>query len=96
MSGSSPTVGALAVQIARLKEGQDELRSLVVDVLKEMLAISQVQAEANLKFLQLVEGQLALQRVFTNVGTGSSRTVTDESEAAEWRRTLEAELATDR
>jgi septum formation inhibitor-activating ATPase MinD len=92
MKGSSPTVAMLATQLVALRDAQDDMRALVVDVLKEMLKISQVQAESNLKMLQLIENQTAVMQAFTNQGPGTSRTRTDESEAQEWREQMEREL----
>jgi hypothetical protein len=89
MTTSSPTVSNFALQLAKLTDAQDDLRSLVLDVLKEMLKISQVQAEANLKFMQLVEGQTALLQAWTSVGPGSTRTVSESDEYQEWRDSID-------
>jgi len=89
MSGSSVTVATLAVQLLRIKDSQDELRTLLMDVLGEMLKVSQVQAESNLKFLTLIEQQGTYFQALTNVGPGTSRTVTETDEYVAWRREID-------
>jgi hypothetical protein len=83
------TIGALAQQIVSMRNEQADLRALVMDVLREMLRISALQAEANVSFMRLVEAQQETYKAQMNQGPGSSRDRTEAQEAAEWQRSID-------
>jgi hypothetical protein len=85
MSASSTTVGSLAVQIAAIRQNQEELRSLLRDTLGEMLRISQVQAEANATMLRILEQQSLRETTFLAAGPGTSRSRSETDEYESWR-----------
>jgi hypothetical protein len=85
---SSSTVTALVLQVEALKRSQDEMRGLILDVLKEMLTISQAQAEGNLRFTRMLEDQTAITRATLPVGPGMARTVSDSDDYRTWRESL--------
>jgi hypothetical protein len=85
MPSGSSTVATLAVQMARLADEQKELRSLVLDVLKEMLQTSQLQAQANADFVVLIREEREVLRAFQNVGPGSTRDRTEQDEFDEMK-----------
>lgn len=84
------TIGALAQQIVQMRDEVQDLRALQTDVIKEMLRISALQAEATMAFMRLVEAQQETYKALMNQGPGSSRDYTESGEAAEWRRQLDA------
>jgi len=89
MSKSSPTVASLAVQLVRLADEQQALRSLILETLREMLRISALQAEATNAFMRIAEQQQQVLQVSLNVGPGTSRDRTEQAEYEEWRRALD-------
>ena len=82
---SSVTVATLVLQIAEVRKNQDDLKGLLLDTLKTMIEISQAQAEANLRFVRLIEGQQEQLQVFLKSGPGTARTYDEAQEAAAWR-----------
>jgi hypothetical protein len=93
MKGSQ-TVTSLIIEVGRVAKNQEQLRALMVEILTEMLKISQVQAEANLRFLKLVEDQTQAMRIFTAAGPGTTRSYSEAAEAQAWRE--EVDRATER
>jgi hypothetical protein len=85
---SSSTVTALVLQMEAVKKSQDEMRVIVMELMKEMIQISQAQAESNLRFVRLIENHTDFMRAFTKTGPGSSRPYTEEAEAQTWRAEL--------
>jgi hypothetical protein len=90
MGNPQGTIGAVALQVSRIAEEQADLRSLVMDVLKEMLRISALQAEANVSFMRLVEAQQEVYKAQMNQGPGSSRDYSESREAQDWRAEIDA------
>lgn len=82
------TIGAIAVQISRIATEQADLRSLVMDVLKEMLRISAMQAEATVTMLRIAEEQQKQIAFQAGVGPGTSRDTSEEADFIAWRQQL--------
>lgn len=89
MAGS-PTVTQLLIQMQQLAKNQDQLRGLLVEVIGDILKVTQVQAESNVRFLKLIEDQSQAMRLFTAVGPGTTRAYTEADEAREWREQVDA------
>lgn len=87
---SSQTVKTLLIEVRGLQKTVDELRSILLDAVKQQIVISQIQAEANSRFLALVEAQAELMQAYTKFGPGTSRSRSEDEEAAAWRAELES------
>jgi hypothetical protein len=93
MPGSSTTVGTLAIQIAALRQSQDELKDLLRGILSEMLRISQVQADSTLTMMRVIEEHQRQNAALQAMGPGTSRVRDEQSDYDAWRAELNAPVS---
>jgi hypothetical protein len=84
------TVGQNAFLMAEFRREMDELKGLFMEALRQILLISQVQAENTRQITDLVRSVVT---VPTASGPGTSRSMTEEEELQAWRAQVR-ELAT--